>query len=281
MKPLFLIPLSFLLFSFVGNKHKNDLELKNLKGKVKTTIELWYPVNTKTGKMDTIPEKTIENYDSEGNMLSSNSYQQNGKILFSSTYQFNKPKRLIINKILNEKSRQLNIIQFDTNLNWISIYGFDEYNSLTDIMTFKYDSNGNNLGHYIYNPTLVSYSIDASGTRKDRFPLNKDSVIDIREIDGTWQVSKFIYKYDSMGNQIEEETYLNDTNKLSSRSVFKYDNKDDKIEVSRYDEANGKLYIRYNCKYLNYDKQGNWTKQIRLHNNVVEGITKRTIEYYP
>lgn len=281
--------MSFFLFSFGGTKHKNDLQKNNLKGRVKATTELWYSVNTRTGKLEGLPEKTVDVYDSVGDLTSSTIYCQNGKLFCKDYLIYNNSKCLIIKKSFNEHD-SLSIIytiKLDSNSNraFANTYYIQD-NSLESILIYKYDSSGNEIGEKDYSPTeiVVSAKYDSTGkyigTSKDSYPKDKDGMIGIENVDTSWQCSKWTYKYDIRGNQIREYEFLNDTNKMCYKHIYKYDNKDNQIEVSGYDEPGDKLHARYNCRYENYDAKGNWQKMIRLHNNVVEGITKRTIEYY-
>lgn len=284
LRSVFIVIMSFFLFSFGGTKHKNDLQRNNLKGRVKATTELWYPVNMKSRKIDTLPEKTIDTYDSIGNLLSSIIYQQDGKIFCGSSFTYDKPKRLIIEKYFDGESTRFRIIKYDNNLNWVIQDGYSKNKILEDILVRKYDSLGNEIEEMDFFETIhVVGMYDSAGKvvgQSESDSLHKDSIVGMQDVDSSWECSKWVYKYDFLGNRIEEDSYLNDTNKLSYKTINKYDDKNNQIQVCGYEEPSGKLHGRYICKYANYDKEGNWTKKVRLHNNVVEGITKRTIEYY-
>ena len=76
--------------------------------------------------------------------------------------------------------------------------------------------------------------------------------------------SKHTYKYDVMGNKIEENGYNTDGS-LGSNITYKYDDKGNKIEVNSYN-GDGSLNLKTTYKY---DEKGN---EIEYNNYNADGI---------
>ena len=257
MKPLFLIVLSFFLLSFNGDKVRKYLERSNIKGKVKSVTEFEYgPPKSSKKKKGKLYDKTVTICNNQGKWIELYLYDSNNNI-----EQKNFRTYRIKDKQIEEKSYNKNdslkfreVYQYDSTWSYCLMeqsYSdvVDSSNSFDTKIEYKFDDIANTIEEYDYEPN----GIDTN--------------------------SKYVKKFDDKGNMMEGDDYLNNVHKLSHKTIYKFDDNGNNIEVSGY-ESNGRLSSRYNCKYENFDNEGNWLKQIRLHNNEVELITERIIEYY-
>lgn len=163
---------------------------------------------------------------------------------------------------------------------------------------FFYDKKGNKVEEKAYKPDgklwYNKYSVFD----------NNGKIIAEKLFKGDSLVNKWVYKYDTKGNKIDEERYLSDEQHLSIRVTYQYDEKGNKIEETMYNREGGlivKWISKYNIhgmqieeKYLNaagvieatesyqyvFDKPGNWIQQIVYEDGQPKYIVERVIEYY-
>jgi|GEM_PF-2913340 len=265
MKPIIFVLLSFLLFSFVANTHKNELEKAHIKGKVKTVTISDYSVDLKTGKADTLVQKEIDHYDKNGNLINSSLYSNKGKYMGGDTVQYVNEKHQVKEMEYDVKDGKvsqgrINIYKCDANWNKLKALSYTRDTILINMDTFKYDNNR----HLIEEVTGYFQIPPDKGFGKECCEFTKSGYTK--------------YVYDSVGNDIEEDNYPNMV--FSGKEKYKYDEKGNCIEVSGFDPS-GKPRAAYTTKYENFDKKGNWQKMTRVQNNVADVITLRQIEYYP
>ncbi|HTA27813.1 MAG TPA: hypothetical protein VK809_08490 [Bacteroidia bacterium] len=246
LKPLFLILLSFLLFSFVGNKHKNDLDKYHLKGRVKTCTEFYYYNNSGTQK-NKLSSRDVDDYNSKGYLIAVSSYfGKSDTILEKWTYLYNNRDKMIEEKGYGYNNRLTYTRRYNCDSNWVKLFSIDSI--VDDWKTFyKYDTKGNMI---------------EEGCYKNNMAFNE----------------KFIYQYDALDNLIEEDDYLYNKDSLTQKLFYKHDTNGNEIERS-----GGHPCDRYTCKYENFDKEGNWLREIKISKDNIpeETIIERVIEYYP
>lgn len=115
-----------------------------------------------------------------------------------------------------------------------------------------------------------------------------------------YPTSKFIYKYDINGNEIEYKTYLN--GKLKYKSIQVYDSLNNKLEARIYNEKDSLwwkwdyVYDKNNNQILKkaiyypelntwvekykYDKNGNFIKETKFKDEVIISINRFKYEFY-
>lgn len=178
-------------------------------------------------------------------------------------YQIVKAGNCLTNTIIgyNEKGNRIDYNQFDSTGNLLSRH------------TYKYDDIGNQLEENWYNPDSSLYfkalfKYDGSGN-----PIEEN---DCRP-DGSLR-AKWLFTYDAEGNKIKEEEY--DSNgTLSYNSTYKYNtNRDNIKEINRY--SDNKMVTIYKYSYDAYDKQVNWTEQVKYADDLPIFIVLREITYY-
>ncbi|WP_179335345.1 hypothetical protein [Winogradskyella costae] len=183
-------------------------------------------------------------------------------------------------KRYNEKGNIIEVSNYDSNglLNQKSKY---EYNKL-DLLTVKkeYSSDGslNTIISYKYgdNKTMTEWDNGENGTVcKLHYNENGD-------IEKNWYLdgdlySKYLFKYDKNGNEVEIISYSED-NKIDNSWNLKYNELEYIVEKQRYDKDNNLIReIKY--KY-DYDKNNNWIKRIDFVDNFPLYVLEREYEYY-
>ena len=264
MKPILLALISFFLFSFIGPKHKNDLEKAHIKGQVKSITESDYSVNSKTGKIDTLMQKRIDHYNQDGNVMNSSLYGRKGKYMGGDSLVYVKEKHLVRENQYDDKdgmisAGRINIYKCDSNWNKTKALSYTRDSILINMDTFKYDSSG----HLIEEVSGYFQIPPDKGFGKECCEYTKSGYTK--------------YNYDSLGNDIEEDNYPNTV--YSGKEKYTYDAQGNSIEVKGF-EPDGKPRAMYTCKYESFDKEGNWQKMTRTQDNKTQGITLRKIEYY-
>jgi len=264
MKSLILILFSFLFLAFTGDKKKSDLEKAHMNGKIKTTIESLYFTSHKTRRADSLVERTIDNYNENGNLINSSLYNGKGIYDGGDTIEY-------LNKKFFIKSREYNgaeitrivISTCDSNWNVFRTLTYSGDSVLKDIDTLKYANNGL-LTEEIDGYYSVTYPPDKIlGSDNAGFEYRRDLITK--------------YKYDDQGNDIEEDNYPNLI--YTSKEKYKYDDKMNRTEVRAF-ESNGRFRAIYSFKYEDFDMEGNWQRRTRMHYNEFEGTTIRQIIYY-
>ena len=132
-----------------------------------------------------------------------------------------------------------------------------DYNDNGEVTTYSiYDDDGNLIetrregvfGYYNY----INKVYDLMGNCIEE--INSELVIETNE--KTFE-SKYIRRYDSNGNMINEELYVGDENRLSSKIEYEYDGNENLAKKMSYDE-DGSLRFVYS---YHYDNAGNIIKE--------------------
>ena len=111
---------------------------------------------------------------------------------------------------------------------------------------YKYDYNGNEIEHAYYgmdgrlewkHSYIILYNSDENKKEK----INLDS----GTLEGRW-----VYKYDSSGNEIER-AYINTMGLVESKNISRYDNRGNRLEYVTYNDKNfmtNKIVFKYDIK---------------------------------
>jgi hypothetical protein len=251
MKPLFLILLSFLLFSCEGRAHKNGLENEKLKGKVKVNTTRCYSVKIESGKpvKDSLTRQYSNKYNVEGNISDGDILNMYGKTIGKSISKY------------DDKGTLLEIGLYKTD------------GSLISITKYKYNDQGQMIEQNGYSDDKLTYAIsykyDSSG-----FKVEENSSFSANNSAN----QKLLFTYDSRGNEIKSVA-MKDDKKSNYSFTYGYNDSDNVVSENFYD-ANGNMLTWSSYKYLEYDKAGNWIKRIKFKNDEPVEITEREIEYY-
>jgi YD repeat-containing protein len=250
MKPLFLILLSFLFFSFGGNKHKNGLALQNLKGKVKCVVEKDYLFVDSLGnnKRDSLLHTYTYFYNESGNevkIFEKRVDRYDGDTTWST---YDSSGRLSCKTMYNGFSHITSKRYFrrDVSQNKIVIDEPPHREGVTMRMEILCDQRGNEIENNLYeNDTLVT---------------------------------KNVFRYDENDNQIEMDCY-GEYKKLWFKGVYTY-NSDGNMATVKSANVDNKGADSATFRYEDTDKNGNWLRQIEESDGKPYKYIKREIQYY-
>jgi hypothetical protein len=226
---------------------KNDLQLMNIHGKVKSITDTSFKVVFEHSK---ITEKSVERveysqYNEKGNLVESKICHPGLDDLLD-IYQYDENGKK--EETLSYRDGEIELIyryKYDDKGNMIEQYEFDNNSILTAKWISKYDEKGNQVESYSYFSDSTFFS-------------------------------KSAIKVDENGNKVEEKHY-NSKGGLESTYLYKHNNYGDFIETQVYD-ARGDLKSTYTYKYK-YDKKNNWIKKTVYDNEIPWVIEVRSFEY--
>lgn len=289
LKPLLLLICILFLQSCEKSNKKNDLQIANLKGKVKsvkTSLMSYYSGGVvEKGKI------TSTLYNTEGFEIYSedlgNIGGDDGEFSNSQT----EIKRDADNNKLEENTK---ILSGTTSYKSFTVkYSYDDkYNlvkkveyyddAIENTIIYKSDESGN-----IIEESLITSSGNSS---KTSYKYDKNNNL-VEEKRTGYTVN---YEYNSEGD-INKETLIMDDEKSSSIKLYKYNSNRNKIKVTlinggtpkeinyKYDQSNNLIEIDDSASgYIynyEYDNSGNWIKEIKK-SAYATYIIERKIEYY-
>lgn len=158
---------------------------------------------------------------------------------------------------------------YDLNGNVIQQITKDENGEQLERITFtlKYDTNDSiieKIEKSESNVTRVIYVYNDKGLKVRITNYNADGELD----------SEYKYKYDELGNKIEEEYLFQGVSIWKNKFIY-----DEENRLVRVDEKTNKTEWRKLYEY-SYDYNGNWIKKIHYEENGQESIVTRQIIYY-
>lgn len=172
-----------------------------------------------------LQRKEIFKYDINDNLIDESEYNSDGSLEEKTIYKYNSDNEII------EEARY----NSDESLIKKKIYQYDLDNN---VKTFKYDSEKlikeekYKLKYDLNNNHIETLEYKTDGTletiRKMRYDTNNNMVEWISFINGSLS-SKFIYKYDSKNNEIENKWYTGGIDEPMFLTFFKYDENNNKI----------------------------------------------------
>jgi len=268
-KPFVFLFILYCPFLF-GQKHENDWQKMNLRGKVKSTSEYCYKAEDSLQLL----KQNTKDYDIR--VYSDNGYLLTQKVsdweLHFRIFQYDKKDELILCTTITEGDK------------------VDE--------KFKYDVDGNEIERdYIRNDTT---EYEKNFTKNEKWGEivtynEKDanwSEIDSIKKDSAGNTSSFLYpypnptnkpyiskcRYDSKGNILEALIYSKEYKPDSIEYFrFKYNKMGDQISSEFNTEQGSVVNETFIYKF---DKIGNWTRREELNNGKLIKIYLREITYY-
>lgn len=259
MKIKLLAIISILMF-FSGcakNNNQTDLQIENLKGKVKSVREKDYEAVEKFGKA-TKGETTrgftpirLTKYNEQGNMIEQNRYFSDGKEENKSHFQYNENGKKLKKEIYDVAKESM--------YRWN--YEYDEQGKLIEINI--YDSNGELIRKIIYRYDEKDRVIEEIG-------YNSEGNLEDRQT------------YEDNGLKNKTESHYNQNGVLVFRNDYVCDEKGNVItqEYNLYGFYGKDINTKITYEYKKYDEKGNWTEKIQYADDVLDQITEREIEYY-
>jgi hypothetical protein len=291
----------FLLLSCSIPREYNDLNDLQLKGKIESLITFkYFPgiPNDSTLVYNDFKRQyffnnkgyitEVSNFDSKGILENKESY----------AYKLDRKKRIVEKSSINDyfsgyTFKEKRTCSYDRYGRFISLKCYSN-DKLKFILTYKYKGKKNvQTNQYNGDSVLVSTTIVEK--------YYKAKIAEIVEYDADGILNRRnTYKYDSIGNNIEEIWYVGDS--LDRRFVSGFDKKRNEIEVNAYD-IYGNLTYQYHAiydtkgniitktdfypknkelttfKYL-YDENNNWIEETILKDTIITYIYKREIKYF-
>ncbi len=255
----------------------------DVKGKVKTIVEYDYSAVEKWGEITegVITSKEAYTYNESGFETEFLLYLANG----------------------NLEGKWVNT--YDSSNRILESTGHESSGGLYGRTVYKYDNKGRLIKWELYGRTNNLYAevdclCDANGRVIQEIGYEKDNY---ESEYNAKRFYKYTYKYDSKGNKIEENDYVEE-NVISLTTKFEYNSSDKLIKESEYDDGitltheisysydskgnvtdivdastgSGSRIIKY--IYDEFDKVDNWIKRRNYKDRKIAGITKRVITYY-
>ena len=232
-------------------------------------------------------DKTTYKYDENNNTIELCKYKLDGSLVSKQTHEYNKDGKFI--EYINQDTRETH--KYDNIGNVVEHIVYKK-SMIKQIETTKYNEDGKQVESTFYKPDgnksgwftikynekgeiIGSIAFNADGSLRQKFEYNKDGkIIEFYEsnYDGK-QISKDIYKYNEIGQIIEEISMGNDN--LKYRKIYKYDANGNEIEcckvsqrgstggkskvISKYDSNGIKIevltyiFYEYDCGESNYN----------------------------
>jgi hypothetical protein len=271
LRILFLIFVSFFLFSFIGKKHKNDLAKMKLKGKVKMLV-------------DSISDsKNTYYFNNHGFQIKEiMNFYDNTNCDWMLTTKYDKN-----NNIIEKKKTCLTTICYrldptGSGLNWCSIYTYDNSGNLKS--EIHSDSELSNKTTFKYYPShkkseYSSYADHDYDERDSNVCDNNGNIIENFHF-GFDEANRSTWKYDADGNVIQENFYNVYTDTAGTKIIYKYDSLGNEVEKNEINESLKQLYRKTISQYFDFDRQKNWHKKVESINDKLYQTTYRSIEYY-
>lgn len=254
----------------------NDLERKNLKGKLKSREVLVYKATIKDGYVtnDVLKGGIEVNYNEQGNQTKLVTYNEEKKVLNTWTYTYNSTEDLVESKYTDGGvNRTLKYLYNDAK----KLNICEEYvnNKLIKKTTYVYNKKGKKvMTRDIFmesdGESKHVYEYDETGYNRETKTYDETGSLQLKQL----------YTYNELGQEIQQSIFTGD-NIPSYKRKFEYDEKGNKIKNLAF---NGDGVINaadsYKFKY-EYDNQGNWTTKIRYdYDDVADEFMEQKIIYY-
>ncbi|MDR2564019.1 MAG: hypothetical protein LBC98_08790 [Prevotellaceae bacterium] len=256
-----------ILFAQTALAQKNDREKMNLKGKVKTVMQIEYKIGEDTE--DEARMKYV--FNSKGYKTAEISEDREGNSIYRNDFAYDKTGRLISET------------ETDNLINYVMVKSY-KYNSLGKIEQIKVEAKKDLLQTFVY-----EYS-DGGNTRNikllkkkgmtdenfiQKYDANENMIEEIRTEGNEYK--KFVYLYDEMNRLIAKEEY-NKSDRLRYKTEYAYDMFGNVItETSGY--VGGTASPTVFTYVYQYDEHGNWTNVREQSEGKTFNVISRRIEY--
>ena len=207
-----------------GTKYKNFLATENLKGKVKSCTESFFPIEEKEGQpvKGEMFFKTSYSVDANGNKTDWKEYNADGSLRWSAKSKYesgNKETECVASKA-DGASDWKTVYLYDDKGNLTGENEFDAAGNKTSRIEFKYNENGLKCerSYFTADGSLYSrsvYKYDISGNVTD------EEVYDGSGTLKTHNTSKYS-DFDKQGNWLKQELFANDNIAMTSERVIEY-----------------------------------------------------------
>lgn len=261
--------------------NRTDLEVKGLKGSVKSVMETKYAVQENDSDVDSVVVKdtiiyqklTFYNdhgYETETRYLIGGSEVSKTKYLFGPKgmqirqEKYNQDGKLFLRILYKYDSKGYRV---QGSYEWLTL---DYYKEMNERKEFGIEDIDENL------ITRVIYSNNHRGLCEEERYIKADGCISYRNT----------FRYDYLDNKVEK-TYYKESGRVSWRSKYKYDRYGNLAQLRLFKD--NRIAIESNYSY-DFDEQGNWVTRyedrmlveniMTSHLNGGNTLTERKIEYY-
>ncbi len=297
-----LIIILFLVSFTVFSQSKTDWEKEKLRGKVLSVREISYQNTEDSEKrvIETLLPNVFIRFNSEGDYLLRETYNQNNQMIEYSVFTYEKNPRMDEIRTYNSADELITtmISSIDDKGNRRDIRFYDEKNNITRNVVYKYDKKNRQIERRVVD----------KGVLNERFTYkynSKDDIIEQYSYFANQTIAqKWVFMYDEYRNRTESRQY-NHKNLLEKITRYQYDDKKNKIsqkffdaddnlqqeDIFSYDDFANEIFIQRKIFSNNiswqkkqeytYDEQGNWTKKIIYINEKPVTISQREIVYFP
>ena len=314
---LLLSVIIFPLLSFTQDSTKINIDKKkkylywlNLYGYVKTLTERSYSATSYQDKIQKgkLTSKAIYNFNTLGNILDKqkfdgdtihpeiesikrdnkghifewNTYYKDGSLHETSTFKYDDAGYKI--------ESTWDILDHHQKVPRLPQYTFKETN----------DERGNNIIHEVWIPDFKEDKLTLVNKWTYKYDKKNNKIEETYIFDSIVEDKK-IYKYDSLGNQIEIDSYQG-SGELTNKEITEYDINGNVVKISKFysdgslisrSEYDGKgneiADLRFDSKGFvsykitrkyEYDDKGNWTVSYIYVNDIIQRINVRDFIYY-
>ena len=302
MKKIFLTVLAFLYFfsfSFCQKPEQvTDVQLLELKGKVKSMKESVYTAVLKDGKVEKNKLHHQETYSyTETGQLTEGSWPDKDGLEMNVECYYDEQHALKERGIKGKENYVKVKYEYDAKGNLILESEFAKDGSLNHKTVHVYDEAGQLREESEYRDSSVfmekiAYAYDKSGHLVEKIVFNSANKVEGKttfiyndkgqktdEIlyDHEGQINRYEYSYKEKGKLAVLLQYSK-PGKLETRTVYTYNENGYVTEEAHYN-ANGTLEHKHVFRYT-IDDQGNWKSMIVMENDKAKMVVERQIQYY-
>lgn len=283
MRPFILIFL-VLISSFCFSQ-KTDLQIENLKGKIKTMSSSNYDVNIVEGQYKKGAKKNesffddiiITDYDTIGNKISETYIKTDNSVREILTFKYNQ-KHLLVEITKDKFGKEK--FEYNEQNRLINHYDYDKNERIKNFTSYLYDKNGNliekryanYISKHFYNPNKLLIRLE----KYDTDEISMAEILKSKIVSNNY----FEYKYDTE-NRISEEFEISKNHR--NEQSYMYDNFGNILAEFIYidKKSDGSSYRSIIRKYIyKYDEKGNWISRIQIVDKEPRSLDERKIEYY-
>lgn len=283
---LIMFSISIFAQKFESNE-QTDLEVLNLKGKVKSISESRFETEIKNdkilkGKLKSMSVKyfnvkgndsiviyqsakgkfessCITMYDKSGKITSTIVENIDPKLNYKTTRVYNEQglvSKYIDNENMNDETTTTCL--YDVKGNLLEKESVGQYGPFSKYV-FKYDEKGNNIEYSYFENEHETYSLAGHFTYKYDLMGNRVEENEFHVVDSTI-VSTKRFSYDRFKRLIKEEN-ISPEGKISSTILYSYDEKGNEVEILEKDSETG-YDNQISHMDFTYDDTGNWLSKI-------------------
>lgn len=261
--------LSFIILTYFActslAQNKSDVELAGLKGPVKSVL---YTSHVAVVQGDSIV-RGQEKWENEGSFNNLTVYNKAGYEIEELEYGPYGAMRTVIYR--DDRNREVENYSYDSQGNLafknLSRYNADgqlvegvsydmEDSSLSSVITFIYDSNGNKIEEQIHNYN----DIFTGGETHYSFYFEYDRKGNVLRQTGGQLHFEYLYEYDKNGKQTDEKV-MDSTGRMFTRTLTMYDANGYVMQRQRINTRDAKENEK-ECSMFEYDANGNQLRYI-------------------